>query len=176
MRYHHRFDSNVWVWDAYGKVMTGMPTRFDVDTSNTATPWIVVYRDKRGGVSAATWVIDTDLNNPPDKIYASMNTYAFYNTRIIDNYEAVLDGDWSLQEIMKPITGMPFSPRHADLPELWTELTEGVSPSYESYEDIQAYHYLTPNENNTLSPADITLLYRATHFIPNSINKLHIGG
>lgn len=161
-RYHHRFDSNVWVWPKYGKLLdhTLFPipsnrfNRSEVDTTDTADPWIVVYADTRGGVSAATWVLDDSDNG----------IYAFYNTRIIDNYDGMAHRS-GLSKLMEPIEGVPFSPLQKTIAEVWEELTTVVSPTYETYDKLKSQ-----------SKGMSVLLYRAMHFIPNSINKLHIGG
>ena len=169
MRYHPRFDSNAWVWPTgpieeetnKGKVLplvrphgSGIPVvLFDKRfTSATADPWFIVYADKRGGISAATFVIDD----------ADKGVYAFYNTRLLDSWDMPSDG--GLLQLMNPIKGVPFSPREATMSTLWNTLTTGVSPSYESFDDLNAL----------INSA--TLTYFASHFIPQSINKLHIGG
>ena len=166
MRYHHRFDSNVWVWPKVGKVVnySSLQLRDELDTTDTATPWVMVYLDPRGGISAATWVMD---NSPPH----NANTFAFYNTRLLagNNHDSQ-----SLSSLFTHLEGVPFSPREESLATLWTTLTEVVSPSYESLNDIeQIINTHTKDSGNHLTS---TLLYTATHFIPNSINKLHIGG
>ena len=167
MRYHPRFDSTAWVWPTgpiekeikKGKVlpfvrpeMSGLPTViFDKKfTSDTADPWFVVYADNRGGVSAATWVID-DVDE---------GIYAFYNTRLLDRY----DGRTTLKNLMEPLEGTPFSPREETMASLWNTLTTVVSPAYESFSDLDAL--ITSS----------TITYFASHPIPQSINKLHIGG
>lgn len=168
MRYHPRFDSNAWVWPTgpieeeinKGKVlplvlpeMSGLPTViFDKKfTSATADPWFIVYADNRGGVSAATFVIDD----------ADKGIYAFYNTRLFDIY----DGSTPLKNLMDPLgKGMPFSQREETMSSLWDTLTTSVSPSYEGLQDLDAL--MTSS----------TITYFASHPIPQSINKLHIGG
>ena len=163
MRYHPRFDSNAWVWptgpidkeiEKGNVIYSGHPLPtviFDKKfTSDTADPWFIVYADNRGGVSAATWVID-DADN---------GIYAFYNTRLVDRY----DGSTPLEALMNPLEGTPFSPREETMASLWNTLTTVVSPSYESINDLK----------NQIRGATIT--YFATHVIPQSINKLHIGG
>ena len=94
MRYHPRFDSNAWVWPTgpiekeinNGKVLALVPPQmsgppvvlFDkMLTAPTADPWFLVYADKRGGISAATWVVDD----------ADKGVYAFYNTRLLDSWD-----------------------------------------------------------------------------------------
>ena len=44
MRYHHRFDSNVWVWPKVGKGVnySSLQLRDELDTTDTATPWVMV--------------------------------------------------------------------------------------------------------------------------------------
>ena len=173
MRYHPRFDSNAWVWptgpiekeinngrivflgfdERTMKKMSGLPTViFDKKfTSDTADPWFIVYADNRGGISAATWVID-DADN---------GIYAFYNTRLFDSY----DGSTTLKNLMDPLSkGMPFSQREETMASLWRTLTTVVSPSYESIADLNTKMF------------DETITYFASHIIPQSINKLHIGG
>ena len=167
MRYHPRFDSNAWVWPTgpieeeinKGKVlplvrpqMSGIPVvLFDKRfTSATADPWFIVYADNRGGVSAATFVIDD----------ADKGVYAFYNTRLLDRY----DGKTTLKNLMDPLEGVPFSPREESMMSLWNTLTTVVSPSYEGLQDLDAL--ITSS----------TITYFASHPIPQSINKLHIGG
>ena len=58
----------------------------------------------------------------------------------------------------------PYEPREESMVSLWNTLTTVVSPSYESMNDLK----------NQIRGATIT--YFATHVIPQSINKLHIGG
>jgi hypothetical protein len=164
MRYHPRFDSNAWVWPTgpiveeirKGNIITGGSDILDTyqfDTSDTAKPWFVVYQDKRGGISAATWVID-DVSN---------ETYAFYNTRLFDLYDGVVP----LKDLMAPLVeGMPFSPREKTMADVWNTLTNTVSPSYESFDDI---------DEMLIAHNAMSLIYLASHFIPQSINKLHIG-
>jgi len=169
VRYHPRFDSNAWVWPTgplqegvkKGNVISlgiqgGIPTDVSLNlfdkkyTSDTTDPWFIVYADTRGGISAATWVID-DADN---------GIYAFYNTRLLDRY----DGSTALEDLMDPIEGLPFSPQQETMMDLWDTLTTVVSPSYESMNDL----------NRWIKGATIT--YFASHMIPQSINKLHIGG
>ena len=157
MRYHPRFDSNVWVWQPLGEMSESTFYKMGLDTSDTAIPWIVVYADDRGGVSAATWVLD----NPR----ANDGLYAFYNTRILDSWDSNMT---SLLKLMAPIKGVPFSSRQETLGEVWEELTTVVSPEYGNYDWMQVLRLTSPHQN--------ALIFRATHFIPNSINKLHIGG
>jgi len=169
VRYHPRFDSNAWVWPTgpieeetnKGKVLplvrphgSGIPVvLFDKRfTSATADPWFIVYADSRGGVSAATFVIDD----------ADKGVYAFYNTRLLDSWDMPSDG--GLLQLMNPIKGVPFSPREKSMMSLWNTLTTVVSPSYETYHDLDAL--ITSS----------TITYFASHPIPQSINKLHIGG
>ena len=169
MRYHPRFDSNAWVWPTgpiekeinKGNVISlglvdGLPDIIFGEryTSETSNPWFVVYADDRGGVSAATFVIDDAENG----------TYAFYNTRLLDSWDMPSEKNSGLWHLMNPIKGVPFSPREATMSTLWNTLTTGVSPSYESFDDLNAL----------INSA--TLTYFASHFIPQSINKLHIGG
>ena len=164
MRHHPRFDSNAWVWptgpiaeeENKGNVISlGHADKLPVVifdkgyTLDTADPWFIVYADNRG-ISAATWVID-DADN---------GIYAFYNTRLVDRY----DGSTPLEALMNPLEGTPFSPREETMASLWNTLTTVVSPSYESMNDLK----------NQIRGATIT--YFATHVIPQSINKLHIGG
>lgn len=156
MRYHPRFDSNVWVWQPLGEMMEGTFYKMGLDTSDTAIPWIVVFADGRGGVSAATWVVDNPKSN--------VELYAFYNTPIIDNWDS---RNTSLLKLMTPIEGVPFSPLHETLSEVWEELTTVVSPEYGNYDWMNLGRH--PGSSSAL-------IFRATHFIPNSINKLHIGG
>tara|TARA_Y100000992_G_C21234937_1_gene477504 strand:+ start:170 stop:667 length:498 start_codon:yes stop_codon:yes gene_type:complete len=165
MRYHPRFDSNAWVWptgpiaeeENKGNVISlGHADKLPVVifdkgyTRDTADPWFIIYADNRGGISAATWVID-DADN---------GIYAFYNTRLVDRY----DGSTPLEALMNPLEGTPFSPREETMASLWNTLTTVVSPSYESMNDLK----------NQIKGATIT--YFASHPIPQSINKLHIGG
>ena len=110
MRYHPRFDSNAWVWptgpidkeiEKGNVIYSGHPLPtviFDKKfTSDTADPWFIVYADNRGGVSAATWVID-DADN---------GIYAFYNTRLFDRF----DSSTTLKNLMDPLwTNMGLTP------------------------------------------------------------------
>jgi len=166
VRYHPRFDSNAWVWptgplaeeEKKGNVISlGHADKLPVVifdkgyTRDTADPWFLVYADNRGGVSAATWVID-DADN---------GIYAFYNTRLLDQH----NNTTSLEDLMSgKYFGKAFSPREASMSSVWNTLTTVVSPSYESMADL----------NNQIKGATIT--YFASHIIPQSINKLHIGG
>lgn len=169
MRYHPRFDSNAWVWptgpidkeiEKGNVIYSGHPLPtviFDKKfTSDTADPWFIVYADNRGGVSAATWVID-DADN---------GIYAFYNTRLFDRF----DSSTTLKNLMDPLwTNMgldvaPYEPREESMVSLWNTLTTVVSPSYESIADLNTKMF------------DATITYFASHIIPQSINKLHIGG
>ena len=168
MRYHPRFDSNAWVWPTgpleeetnNGRViplippqMSGLPViLFDkVLTSATADPWFIVYADKRGGISAATFVIDD----------ADKGIYAFYNTRLFDSWDMPSE-KIDLRKLMDPVEGK-FSTREATMSSVWNTLTSGTSPSYEGVQDLDA---LIRGE---------TITYFASHFIPQSINKLYIG-
>jgi len=169
VRYHPRFDSNAWVWPSRSMsyeiyhdnilLMDDIFGNYKFDTSDTADPWFVVYPDMRGGISAATWVID-DADN---------GIYAFYNTRLIDRYD-----NTPLEDLMDPTSeGLPYSPHFDDgwkWRDLWTTLTSVVSPSYESQKDIGQ---LLQQDLQTDIPA---LIYLASHIIPHSINKLQIGG
>ncbi len=178
MRYHPRFDSNAWVWPTgpiaeevkKGNVIIpqSLTERSKYEGiekskrylltdnplnpmfSDTADPWFLVYKDNRGGISAATWVID-DADN---------GIYAFYNTRLFDSY----DGSTTLKDLMDPVEGTPFSPREETMASLWNTLTTVVSPSYESMADLTSQKW------------SATISYFASHPIPQSINKLHIGG
>jgi len=179
VRYHPRFDSNAWVWPTgpiaeevkKGNVIIpqSLTERSKYEGiekskrylltdnalnpmfSDTADPWFVVYADNRGGVSAATWVID-DVDE---------GIYAFYNTRLLDQH----NNTTSLEDLMSgKYFGKAFSPREESMVSLWNTLTTVVSPSYESMNDLK----------NQIKGATIT--YFASHPIPQSINKLHIGG
>jgi hypothetical protein len=170
VRYHPRFDSNAWVWPTgpiekeinNGKVLALVPPQmsgppvvlFDkMLTAATADPWFIVYADNRGGVSAATWVVDD----------ADKGVYAFYNTRLLDSWD--IEGKKiSLKKLMDPREGTPFSPREETMASLWNTLTTVASPSYEGLQDL-----------DTLIRGE-TITYFASHPIPQSINKLHIGG
>ncbi len=169
MRWHPRFSKNAWVWPKVGKVVdySSLQLRDELDTTDTAIPWVMVYLDPRGGISAATWVMDDPENG----------IYAFYNTRLIDRAdyaESQLIEDRSLSSLLAHIEGVPFSPQEESLATLWTTLTEGVSPSYESINDIE--QIINFHHSGTHTNFGHTLLYTATHLIPNSINKLQIGG
>ncbi len=170
MRWHPRFSKNAWVWPKVGKVVdySSLQLRDELDTTDTAIPWVMVYLDPRGGISAATWVMDDPENG----------IYAFYNTRLIDRADYEGSGGQSLSSLLAHLEGVPFSPQEESLATLWTTLTEGVSPSYESINDIEQIINTHKKENARGGRAHSrhTLLYTATHLIPNSINKLQIGG
>ena len=92
---------------------------------------------------------------------ADNGIYAFYNTRLLEQH----NNTTSLEDLMSgKYFGKAFSPREASMSSVWNTLTTVVSPSYESMADL----------NNQIKGATIT--YFASHIIPQSINKLHIGG
>jgi hypothetical protein len=150
------------VWPKDGTIIK-LPSLGDIpnlDTSATAEPWFIVYANKRGGISACTWVIDDPDNG----------IYAFYNACLVELYE----GELPVEKVFLNIEGVGFSPYHNKVADLWEDLTEGVSPSYETLSNIGEFniHSSWQNPKKLLN----MVLYKASHFIPNSINKLHIGG
>jgi hypothetical protein len=116
-RNHSRFE-DVWTWDQTPQkipIEEGF-LESNADISYRSDPWMLIYHDADGGLSACTFVKESSTN------FSRVEVFAFYNEQLWDymNDNDVQEPDWD---------DLSFK-------EIWTNLSTVVSPTYESMKDI----------------------------------------
>ena len=146
-----RFDDDYWIWPDKnaGIVLDRPPLEGDTDNSPTGAPWIIIFRDHNipvGSEISVNYVFEP-FGGSDEKIVGggipnSWRPYAVYTHPV--------SADWSLAGE-------------------WKTLSEVVSATYESWDDIQ--EMWTYSKESGMEQTWI--LYRAKH-PPQSINKYTI--
>ena len=137
-----RFDDNYWIWPDKnaGIVLDRPPYEEDTDNSPTGAPWIIIFRDHNIPVGSE---ISVNYVFEPNSNFGSYPcAFALYTHPV--------SADWSLAGE-------------------WKTLSEVVSATYESWDDIQEMWGYSKESNMEQT----WILYRAKH--PHqSINKYTI--
>ena len=160
---HPRFE-DVWSWDSKNLqkiawVGTNESFRMpeenyvmlgDVDMSDTSDPWMVLYQDDNGGVSACTFVMESLFSD-------SNSLVAFYHN---------------------PLMPTQIDEDHFDFKEIWSNLSTEISPTYESMVDVLhkiGVTRFTPDQMHPNVFGKYPMYYlQAFRTVPQSINKYTI--
>jgi len=160
---HPRFE-DVWSWDSknlqkiewVGNVKSFLSKKTHVsleavDMSDTSDPWMVLYQDDNGGVSACTFVMESMSEYDPNSLVA------FYHN---------------------PLMPTQIDEDHFDFKEIWSNLSTEISPTYESMVDVLhkiGVTRFTPDQMHPNVFGKYPMYYlQAFRTVPQSINKYTI--
>ena len=157
-----RYD--VWSWDQPPQKIPNEEWFLDGygvrSMSRSDDPWMVIYQDTDGGLSACTFVKES---SDPHEVFS------FYNEQLCKEWSPM---SWSKNGLGLILRSNPY----LSFREIWTNLSTVLNPTYESMKDIQSKIGVTRYTDRML---DANLKYpmhliQSIRVFPQSINKYTI--